>query len=69
MPDEPESKKQDRKLDTLLAEHRDLDQAIVTLTECTPYDQVQVARLKKRKLWLRDQISLLQGAATPNIIA
>ena len=49
------------KLEALKAEHRDLDYAIASLTERAPFDQVQVARLKKRKLWLRDMISKLEG--------
>lgn len=57
------------RLETLRAEHRDLDYAIATLTERAPFDQVQVQRLKKRKLWVRDQISKLECGEHPNIIA
>ena len=57
------------KLEALKAEHRDLDYAIASLTERAPFDQVQVARLKKRKLWLRDMISKLEGETHPDIIA
>ena len=57
------------KLETLKAEHRDLDYAIATLAERAPFDQVQVQRLKKRKLWLRDMIAKLEGEVHPDIIA
>ena len=53
----------------LRAEHADLDYAIATLTERAPFDQVQVQRLKKRKLWLRDQINRLECGTMPDIIA
>jgi hypothetical protein len=43
--------------------------AIGTLTERLPYDQVQVQRLKKRKLWLRDVISRLEADRQPDLIA
>ena len=59
----------DEKLEHLKAEHRDLDYAIATLTERLPYDQVQVQRLKKRKLLLRDMITRLEASARPDIIA
>lgn len=57
------------RLETLRAEHRDLDYAIATVTERAPFDQVQVQRLKKRKLWVRDQINRLECGERPNIIA
>ena len=57
------------RLESLRAEHRDLDYAIATLTERAPYDQVQVQRLKKRKLWIRDQINKLECGGRPDIIA
>lgn len=56
-------------IEELKAEHRDLDYAIEALTERVPYDQVQVQRLKKRKLWLRDMISRIEAEARPDIIA
>ncbi len=58
-----------QQLEVLRAEHRDLDYAIATVTERAPYDQVQVQRLKKRKLWVRDQINQLECGEHPNIIA
>jgi hypothetical protein len=57
------------RLESLRSEHRDLDYAIATLTERATYDQVQVQRLKKRKLWVRDQISKLECGERPDIIA
>lgn len=57
-----------RRLETLRVEHRDLDSAIGAL-QVTGSDQLQVARLKKRKLKLRDEISLLEDELIPDIIA
>ncbi len=54
---------------SLRIEHRDLDAAIDALTAAGSQDQLQIARLKKRKLRLRDQISLLEDYLTPDIIA
>ncbi|WP_333571776.1 YdcH family protein [Sphingomonas sp.] len=58
-----------RRLEPLRAEHRDLDAAIAALVESGPGDQLQIARLKKRKLKLRDEISLLEDQLIPDIIA
>lgn len=69
MADDTGISKPDQRLELLRAEHRDLDYAIATLTERAPYDQVQVQRLKKRKLWLRDQIERIEGFAQPDLIA
>lgn len=57
------------KLQNLLSEHRDLDSAINALIQSGSSDQVQVARLKKRKLRLRDEIVLVQDQLIPDIIA
>jgi len=57
-----------RRLLQLQVEHRDLDAAIAALTEAGP-DQLQVARLKKRKLRLKDQIAMIEDYLTPDIIA
>ena len=54
---------------SLKQEHRDLDSAIVALQEMTPSDQLQIKRLKKKKLGLRDRISMLEDQLTPDIIA
>ena len=57
------------KLADLELEHRDLDDVIARLTERAPYDQLQLQRLKKRKLVLKDQISRLKALLHPDIIA
>jgi hypothetical protein len=53
----------------LRQEHRDLDAAIEALRATPAPDQLQVARLKKRKLRLRDEIKLLEDQMIPDIIA
>ena len=58
-----------RRLEDLRTEHRDLDDVIARLTEDGPFDQLQIKRLKKRKLVLKDQIAQLESALLPNIIA
>lgn len=57
------------RLEDLHMEHRDLDAAIVALLERNSTDQVQIARLKKRKLRLRDEIVVVQDLLVPDIIA
>ena len=59
----------ERKLIDLQTEHRDLDDVIARLSEQLPYDQLQVQRLKKRKLQLKDQIASLESQLLPDIIA
>lgn len=56
-------------LDRLREEHRDLDAAIEALRAAGPGDQLQIQRLKKRKLVLRDRIAFLDDMLTPDIIA
>jgi hypothetical protein len=56
-------------LAALRAEHRSLDERIRALTEAGAADQLEIARLKKRKLRLKDQIQLLADSAIPDIIA
>src|SRR3974390_1740456 len=53
----------------LQQEHRDLDAAISALQHTPGSDQLQVQRLKKRKLQLRDRISYIEDQLTPDIIA
>ena len=58
-----------KRLEMLRIEHRDLDAAIDALTAAGAHDQLQIARLKKRKLKLKDQISMLEDYLIPDIIA
>lgn len=53
----------------LRTEHRDLDAAIEALRAAAASDQLQIARLKKRKLRLRDEIAALEDQLIPDIIA
>lgn len=53
----------------LKVEHRDLDAAIETLRADGAGDQLQIARLKKRKLLLKDEIAALHDQLVPDIIA
>jgi len=53
----------------LKEEHRDLDGAIDALEQMTAGDQLQIQRLKKRKLALKDRIAYLEDQLTPDIIA
>jgi hypothetical protein len=57
------------KLEALRIEHRDLDDVIDRLIEKAPFDQLQLQRLKKRKLGLKDQIIRLESRLIPDIIA
>lgn len=62
-----------KRLELLRTEHRDLDAAIAALTEAARLgghgDQLQIARLKKRKLRLKDQIAIIEDTLLPDIIA
>lgn len=63
-------KELERRLIQLREEHRDLDQAIAALSDPGgPFNQVRVQRLKKRKLALKDQITQLESAILPDIVA
>jgi hypothetical protein len=53
----------------LREEHQDLDDAVRALEALPRSDQLQIARLKKKKLILRDQIAKLEDRLTPDIIA
>lgn len=57
------------RMDALRQEHRDLDAAITALAGQSVPDQLQLARLKKRKLRLRDEIAILEDYLLPDIIA
>jgi hypothetical protein len=53
----------------LLQDHRDLDAAIAALEGLPGSDIIQIQRLKKRKLQLRDRITFIEDQLTPDIIA
>ena len=53
----------------LRTEHRELDDEIVALEVAGATDQLQIRRLKKRKLTLKDQITAVEDRLTPDIIA
>jgi len=57
------------RLQTLRQEHRDLDAAIDALQASVRVDQLQLQRLKKKKLGLRDEIARIQDQIYPDIIA
>ena len=67
------TKEEERELREQLArlqqEHRDLDAAIAALQDSLGADIIQVQRLKKRKLHLRDRITFIEDELTPDIIA
>jgi hypothetical protein len=56
-------------LEALRAEHRDLDERIRALLSEPTGDQLEIARLKRRKLMLKDRIQLILDSSTPDIIA
>ncbi|WP_380874738.1 hypothetical protein ACFB49_01030 [Sphingomonas sp. DBB INV C78] len=58
-----------RKIEILRQEHRDLDAAIESMADDPAADQLALARLKKRKLRLRDEIAMLEDQLIPDIIA
>ena len=58
-----------KSLANLRTEHRDLDAAIAALSGAGSSDQLQIARLKKRKLKIRDQIAVIEDNLLPDIIA
>ncbi len=57
------------RLESLLEEHRDLDAAIDAVRALPSSDQLQLARMKKRKLRLKDEIEILRDQLLPDIIA
>ena len=59
----------ERRIIELKQEHRDLDLAIGVLVATPIHDELQLKRLKKRKLLLKDQISFLEAQLTPDIRA
>lgn len=65
--DDTESLK--KRLDELISDHRDLDAAIARICEDASTDQLEIQRLKKRKLLLKDNIARLEAMIVPDIIA
>ena len=68
-PSKPEADALRARIAELKQEHQDLDAAVSALEAGVRPDQIQIARLKKRKLALRDQIAQLEDQLTPDIIA
>jgi hypothetical protein len=58
-----------QKIHQLHIEHRDLDDVISRLSHSPAQDQIQLQRLKKRKLYLKDQIAILERQLEPDIPA
>ena len=58
-----------RRIVELGIEHRELDEVIARLTADPSPDELRLRRLKKRKLWLKDEIARLQMQITPDILA
>ena len=56
-------------VDAMKAEHRRLDEEIAALSAEPVFDQLEIARLKRRKLLLKDHIQLMLDRNTPDIIA
>jgi hypothetical protein len=64
-----ESVDSEMKLTELRIEHRDLDEVISRLSETVDSNEIQLRRLKKRKLALKDEIAKLESSLVPNLIA
>jgi hypothetical protein len=69
MPDLNEIDAIEARIAELKLEHRDLDDVIFRLIQTPVVDQLQMQRLKKRKLMVKDQITLLERQLTPDILA
>ncbi|VAX09846.1 hypothetical protein MNBD_GAMMA25-1302 [hydrothermal vent metagenome] len=69
MADEKENRELRQKMEQLIIEHRDLDDVIHRLAADPDVDQLQVIRLKKRKLYLKDIITRLRSKLIPDIEA
>ena len=67
--DEADIGRLQQRLAALKTEHRDLDDVISRISESAPFDQIQVKRLKKRKLMLKDQIAQIESQLLPDNIA
>jgi len=69
MPDRNGTDAFEARIAELKLEHRDFDDVIFRLTQTPVVDQLQLQRLKKRKLMVKDQIALLERQLTPDIPA
>lgn len=69
MTDEESRRQLRQKMEQLIVEHRDLDEVIHRLVHDPDVDQLQIVRLKKRKLHLKDTIMRLRSKLIPNIEA
>lgn len=58
-----------RKLAELESEHKDLDDVIARMSEAVPFDRLRLQRLKKRKLQLKDVMSVIRSQLLPDITA
>jgi hypothetical protein len=58
-----------QRINQLHIEHRDLDDVISRLSQSHAQDQIQLQRLKKRKLFLKDQIAMLERQLEPDVPA
>lgn len=58
-----------QRLVALCAEHHHLNSTIEVLSQTLPYNNLEIQRLKKRKLWLKDQIETIKNQLMPDIIA
>ncbi|MFI4936343.1 MAG: YdcH family protein [Caulobacterales bacterium] len=68
-PDPEEAAQIRAEIAALRQEHQDLDDSVRALEALPRSDQLQIARLKKKKLTLRDKIAKLEDRLTPDIIA
>ncbi len=59
----------EQQLAALRKEHRELDETIKNMAANSPHDPIELQRLKKRKLQLKDEITRLGSARLPDIIA
>jgi len=69
MPDREETDAIEARIAELKLEHRDLDDVVQRLMQTPVQDQLQLQRLKKRKLMVKDQIAILERQLTPDIRA
>ena len=67
--DEQQEREIRERIAALLSEHRDLDDMIARISEHAPFDQLQMQRMKKRKLAIKDQLSRLENMLIDDIIA